>query len=217
MPLLLDYRYVGCDGAWTTWNVPVADVQAALPSGHTAQDDAGQGIVTYAWMACDALETRTAVVNDTVLGWVTAAVEGPEPTEYLLRMLVQDDLLKRLWEAAGYPVVVGEHDQTPPPVGPVGPAWPGLWNVQQGQYAIDAATLTDATADALSWRMLHETVQGETEWTGTVRWGRPIAAPQATLTLPDDDPFAGSEPEPPRIFIVQGLEMAGNDLRLTPS
>lgn len=196
--MLLDYAYHDCQGYDGQWRVPGATAQAVVPEAFTVAEDQnpmGSATVRYTWLACASFTTPTANVTDTVFGFVAVAIEaaGAEADEhwYLLHMLTQDDVMEKLWTAAGYDVVVGDFALALNIVDG-GVVAPGSYDISLGDYsATGAVTAFEAATDA-NVAMYTQTEEGILIWTGEKQGQRQWLA-NGIVEPASSDPFAGEQ------------------------
>ena len=215
--MLLDFAYTGCRGIGVLATADTAEVQAALPPGYTAVPDLEGGtVVDYVWWACDVFATAASQVNETVLGFIIAHASAPDGSSvfYLLRMLVQDDILRTVWDVAGYDLYVGAYGYE---------GTPDLAPLPEVRRVVSFAELQ---VDGVGWQaaevtegpieMWTETAAGRLEWTMEGFTFDVIErAASAQWSRPADDPFPSAQQQV--ISWVEGAEMTGIDLWLYPN
>ncbi|MFA5942885.1 MAG: hypothetical protein WC876_00270 [Candidatus Thermoplasmatota archaeon] len=211
--LLPDFAFESCRGLSVRSAQPLDQVQALLPEGFTAAsapvEPAGTAVLGLDLYACGNLTTPDASIPDTVFGVLYTHVLRPvdrlpaapeaDVHEYAFRVLARDDVLARLWPAAGYETRNGTADVTLDPVGEGLPFDPGLRlgnGSVGGQYFVLGSGSPAIPPAPSSGSFARYTVVANDEsvlvWTGTYSFSNLLIG-QGTFEVPDDDPFAGFE------------------------
>lgn len=219
VPLLLDFAFEDCEAVHVVERPDLAAVQALLPEGFTAREDAdlaGRGVLATSFHACARYTSATTTINDTFLGRVAIDVEPPDGFAevtadrhaYVLRMLSQEDVFAAVWEQAGYPVFFA-----PANVSLTGDPLP-LRRVEAsvGPYAVQGAAAATATGGG-THAFYHRVDGGHIVWTGLLAASFSHAG-TGSIAVPDDDPATAARGGPATVLAAVGQAHADEELWL---
>lgn len=231
--LLLGFTLEDCRGMSVRQSVFLADVQAILPPGFTAQADAlasGAGTIVVDFYACGNLTVSSARVPATFYGQLSTPIEPPMERlpdvpdaafhEYVFRVLAGEDVLAALWPAAGFETRGGEASMRVGKPSDAVPLDAGVHAAEGGigqDYAFRAVgAVASATPVAGTFARYTALNDGSVlVWTGTYDFGGSYSG-HGVAQLPDDDLFSRFEVAGfvgGRTILHEGGAMAGMDLR----
>ncbi len=234
IPLLVDFDFNGCSGITVFQLQPLADIQPLLPEPFVAAPIAPvegfpseDGALAVDMYLCANLTTPNTSVPATYYGQVYTFVERPaelvpdapesSAQEYVFRVLAGEDVLAKLWPAAGYDTHNGS--ATFELLGDPAPL--RLAQATMGDYATEAtgaansaAPVTVETPFARYTRLADGSLL---YWTGTYAFPSGFSG-TGDATVPDDDvfaPFRGATGTLGGFALVyEAGAMLGNDLTL---
>lgn len=197
-PMLVDFHYEGCEGAYALYEADPDDAQALLPEGYTVTITDGLLApvtpVAYLMVICDVFRAPSATLNDTVLAWLDIPIERPANVtaaadwyRYRARMMVSDDTMEAVWRVAGYDVYRGDFSQSQTPAG---------GTVTLGEYASDGLFAQATVDQSFTVARFTETAAGRLDWTENVTWSS-MAYGAGSLEVAADDPLARSIADDP--------------------